>query len=48
MKREELRDLGLSDEQVSKVMGMHSAELNDVRANLQDATSERDRLVNTR
>lgn len=44
MKREELRDLGLSDEQVSKVMGMHSAELNDVRANLQDATSERDQL----
>lgn len=42
MKREELRDLGLTDEQVGKVMGMHSAELNDVRANLQDATSERD------
>lgn len=44
MKREELRDLGLSDEQVSEVMGMHSAELNDVRADLQDATSERDQF----
>lgn len=44
MKREELRDLGLSDEQVSKVMGTHSAELNDVRADLQNATSERDQF----
>lgn len=33
MKRDELREMGLTDEQVTKVFGMHSAEVNDLHVN---------------
>lgn len=44
MKREELKNLGLSDEQVGSVMAMHSNELNTVRADLTSIQQERDSL----
>ena len=34
MKREELKDLGLSDEQVGSIMAMHSSEMNKLRGEL--------------
>lgn len=46
MKREELKQIGLTDEQVGSVMAMHAAELNTLRSDLSDVTSERDSLKN--
>lgn len=46
MKREELRDMGLTDEQVTKVFGMHSAELNDLHSQINTITGERDQYKN--
>lgn len=42
MRREDLQELGLSDEQVNGVMAKHSAELNDMRTKLTSAEQERD------
>lgn len=42
MKRDELREMGLTDEQVTKVFGMHSAEVNDLHSQISTITGERD------
>lgn len=44
MKREELKGLGLSDEQVDKVMGIHGADVNDLKGQVSQLTTERDAL----
>lgn len=44
MKREELKGLGLSDEQVDKVMGIHGADVNDLKGQVSQLTTERDGL----
>lgn len=42
MKREELKDLGLTDEQVNKVMASHGKALQALQQQVTDLTSERD------
>ncbi|WP_460413992.1 phage scaffolding protein [Lacticaseibacillus paracasei] len=44
MKREELKGLGLSDEQVDKVMGIHGTDVNDLKGQVSQLTTERDAL----
>lgn len=44
MKREELKGLGLSDGQVDKVMGIHGADVNDLKGQVSQLTTERDAL----
>lgn len=44
MKREELKGLGLSDEQVDKVMGIHGTDVNDLKGQVSQLTTERDTL----
>lgn len=44
MKREELKGLGLSDEQVDKVMGIHGADVNELKGQVSQLTTERDGL----
>lgn len=44
MKREELKGLGLSDEQVDKVMGIHGTDVNDLKVQVSQLTTERDTL----
>lgn len=44
MKREELKDLGLSDEQVGSIMAMHSSEMNKLRGDLTSVEQERDTM----
>lgn len=46
MQREELRKMGLTDEQVNNVMGMHSAEVNDLHSKVNTITGERDQYKN--
>ena len=46
MKREELREMGLTDEQVNNVMGMHSAEMNELHSKVNTITGERDQYKN--
>lgn len=41
---ESLKDLGLNDEQVKGVMKAHGADVNEVKAKLNDVTAERDGL----
>ena len=42
MKREQLKDLGLTDEQVNSVMGMHGQTVTELNKNLATAEQERD------
>ncbi|OFI48823.1 capsid protein [Floricoccus tropicus] len=42
MKREELKELGLTDEQIEKTMSLHGKTVNDLNQQLQSAVSERD------
>jgi predicted nucleic acid-binding Zn-ribbon protein len=44
LKREELKGLGLSDEQVDKVMGIHGTDVNDLKGQVSQLTTERDAL----
>lgn len=44
MKREELKGLGLSDEQVDKVMGIHGTDVNELKGQVSQLTTERDTL----
>ncbi|MBT9262869.1 phage scaffolding protein [Lacticaseibacillus paracasei] len=44
MKREELKGLGLSDEQVDMVMGIHGTDVNDLKGKVSQLTTERDAL----
>lgn len=44
MKREELKGLGLSDEQVDKVMGIHGTDVNELKGQVSQLTTERDGL----
>ncbi|WP_434564514.1 phage scaffolding protein [Enterococcus faecium] len=44
MKREQLKDLGLTDEQVNSVMGMHGQTVTELNKNLATAEQERDQF----
>ncbi|WBM89740.1 hypothetical protein [Lacticaseibacillus phage P7.1] len=44
MKREELKGLGLSDEQVDKVMVIHGTDVNELKGQVSQLTTERDGL----
>jgi len=44
MKREDLKGLGLSDEQVGSVMAMHGSDVNGLKEQVTTLTSERDGL----
>ncbi|WP_413627693.1 phage scaffolding protein [Fructilactobacillus vespulae] len=44
MKREDLRSLGLNDEQVDNVMKSHHQEIDNLNAKVTDLTTERDQL----
>ncbi|WEV60048.1 phage scaffolding protein [Streptococcaceae bacterium ESL0729] len=42
MKREELRELGLSDEAVQAIMTMHGKTVTDLKGQIEELTNERD------
>lgn len=44
MKREELKGLELSDEQIEKVMALHGADVNELKGQVSQLTTERDAL----
>lgn len=44
MKREELKGLELSDEQIEKVMALHGADVNELKGQVSQLTTERDGL----
>lgn len=44
MKREELKGLELSDEQIEKVMALHGADVNELKGQVSQLTTERDTL----
>lgn len=44
MKREELKGLELSDEQIEKVMALHGADVNELKSQVSQLTTERDGL----
>lgn len=44
MKREQLKELGLTDEQVNSVMGMHGQTVTELNKNLATAEQERDQF----
>lgn len=44
MKREELKDLKLSDDQIEKVMAIHGADVNELKGQVSQLTAERDGL----
>lgn len=45
MKREELKELQLSDEQIDKVMGLHGQTVNELNGKVASLTTERDTLT---
>lgn len=44
MKREQLKELGLSDEQINSVMGLHGRTVNEVNSKLAKTEQERDQF----